>query len=244
MGKKLVKTILIDGKEYRLNIFVERRNSVRASLTNNGINIRLPKHLSVQEQNKEGKRLLDWAVGKIKNGENLENEQKIYSHNEEIQVLNRKYRLDVENRLSARNFTKLKDGVIYFKIANHNSEEAKQEYISKQLRKIFAKEHSDYIKALIYRINETHFKKRLGNVTVKYTTSRWGQCHTRTGDIHISTRLLLAPLAVIEYVIVHELAHLYEANHSERFWNIVRRVDPYYKSKNLWLRKNGHTLRI
>lgn len=244
MGKKLVKTILIDEKEYKLNIFVEKRNSVRASLTNNGINIRLPSHLSVSEQNKEGKRLLDWAVKKIKNGENLENEQKKYFHGEKINVMGKVYVLDIENRLSARNFTKLDNNMICFKIANHHTEESKQEYISKQLKKIFSKEHHGEISKIIYRINETYFKKRLGKITIKYTTSRWGQCHTRTGDIHISTRLLLAPLSVIEYVIIHELAHLYEANHSKKFWNIVGKVDPYYKSKNLWLRKNGHKLRI
>lgn len=241
---KQVKTLLIDGKEYKLNIFVERRNSVRASIVNAGINIRLPKHLSTEAKNREGKKLLDWAVSKIKGGAAMEHEIKEYRHGFRINVLGKFYTLDIEHRLSSKNFTKLKDDVIYFKIANHHSEEAKQEYISKQLRKIFAREHLEEIRGHIHRLNDLHFGKRLGEVSIKYTTSRWGQCHTGTGDIHISTRLLLAPLPVIEYVILHELSHLDHADHSKRFWARVARADPDYKRKVKWIRDNGHKLVI
>jgi len=243
MGKQ-EKTIVIDGKDYTLNIFVERRNSVRASLTNGGINIRLPKHLSTYEQNVQGKKLLDWAVAKIKSGASREYGIKEYCHGHQLNVLGRVYTLDIEHRLSVKNFTKLKGDTIYLKIANHHSEEEKQEYISKQLRKILAQEHLEEITSHVHRINELCFGKNVGEVSIKYTTSRWGQCHTGSGDIHLSTRLLLAPLPIIEYVIVHELAHLVHANHSRRFWDRVGQADPDYKKKVKWIKANGYKLTL
>jgi predicted metal-dependent hydrolase len=74
---------------------------------------------------------------------------------------------------------------------------------------------------------------------LKYNQTNWGSCSTR-GNINLSTRLLFAPDDVIDYVIIHELAHLLEMNHSNRFWNIVKKAMPEYREKEVWLKKNGH----
>ena len=66
----------------------------------------------------------------------------------------------------------------------------------------------------------------------------WGSC-TWDGNITISTRLLFAPPEVIDYVLVHELAHLVEHNHSDRFWKIVEKIMPGYMLAESWLYKNG-----
>jgi predicted metal-dependent hydrolase len=243
MEKKLVKTIVIDGMEWKLNIFVEKRNSVRASFVNQGINIRLPKHLSMEEKNKAGKELLDWAVAKIKS-EPEKFIERTYEHGQEFSAFGRKYVVQIERHLKTKNFTKEKDGVVLFRIADHHDEDAMQEYMRKQMRKILAKNHLDELIEQVHLINNHFFKKELGRISVKHTTSRWGQCSVRRADIDFSTRLLLAPLPVIRYVIVHELAHLFHADHSKRFWGLVAQVDPNYKDKVKWLKKFGHTLTL
>jgi len=58
-------------------------------------------------------------------------------------------------------------------------------------------------------------------------------------NINLSTRLLFAPSDVIDYVIVHELTHLIEMNHSQKFWNLVKSVMPNYKQKEKWLKEYG-----
>ncbi len=77
----------------------------------------------------------------------------------------------------------------------------------------------------------------MNNIFFKYNTSNWGSC-SRKGNINISTRLLFAPEDVLEYVCIHELAHLIELNHSDRFWQLIQQVVPDYKKKIQWLKEN------
>lgn len=70
---------------------------------------------------------------------------------------------------------------------------------------------------------------------------RWGSC-TVKDSVNINWRLIKAPVFVIDYVIVHELAHLIEANHSARFWNVVRAQVPKVEQARDWLREQGQVL--
>lgn len=70
---------------------------------------------------------------------------------------------------------------------------------------------------------------------------RWGSC-TVNNNIQINWRLVKAPMAVIDYVVFHELAHLIEANHTQRFWNIVSAQVANLEKPKLWLREHGQLL--
>jgi predicted metal-dependent hydrolase len=69
--------------------------------------------------------------------------------------------------------------------------------------------------------------------------TRWGTCHV-DGRIRLNWRLIQVPPALIDYVVVHELAHLREPNHSSRFWSQVGSVLPDYKERRLALRRDAH----
>ncbi len=70
---------------------------------------------------------------------------------------------------------------------------------------------------------------------------RWGSC-TVKDNVNFNWRLIKAPMFVIDYVIVHELAHLMEANHTPRFWNIVRAKVTFADKAKIWLKQNGQVL--
>ena len=70
---------------------------------------------------------------------------------------------------------------------------------------------------------------------------RWGSC-TVNNNVGLNWRLIKAPMFVIDYIIVHELAHLIEANHTPRFWNIVRAQAPTMDKAKAWLKENGQLL--
>jgi predicted metal-dependent hydrolase len=70
---------------------------------------------------------------------------------------------------------------------------------------------------------------------------RWGSC-TVNDNVNFNWRLIKAPMFVIDYVIVHELAHLIEANHTSRFWSIVRANTPRMDKAKAWLKEHGQIL--
>lgn len=82
---------------------------------------------------------------------------------------------------------------------------------------------------------------RLGQVRVSGAQYRWGSCTAR-GDIRLHWKLSRAPLEVLRYVALHEVAHLHELNHSARYWAHVARIMPEYGKHRDWLKKWGSTL--
>jgi predicted metal-dependent hydrolase len=81
------------------------------------------------------------------------------------------------------------------------------------------------------------------SVRITDAKERWGSCNA-AGSLNFAWRLVMAPPPVIDYVIVHELAHLVEMNHSQRFWGLVGRILPDYAVRRKWLRENEHLLTL
>lgn len=77
-----------------------------------------------------------------------------------------------------------------------------------------------------------------GKVQIKDLGYRWASCGT-SGDLHFHWKCLMAPLSVIDYIIVHELCHLRYRDHSDAFWNEVDKVLPDYQERKEWLRVRG-----
>jgi predicted metal-dependent hydrolase len=82
-----------------------------------------------------------------------------------------------------------------------------------------------------------------GRVAIRDQQTRWGSC-SQPGNLNFNWRLLLAPPAVLDYVVVHELAHRVEMNHSTRFWRIVAHYCPDFATHRTWLREHGRELRF
>ena len=93
----------------------------------------------------------------------------------------------------------------------------------------------------------SHFASRVGvsacNVVVKELGFRWATCQPNR-DMHFHWKCLMAPVTVIDYIVVHELCHLRFRNHSAEFWNEVDKVLPDYRERKEWLRKRGSSLEL
>lgn len=77
-----------------------------------------------------------------------------------------------------------------------------------------------------------------GRITIRNQKSRWGSCSSE-GNLNFNCLLMLTPAEVIDYVVVHELCHRLEMNHSRYFWAEVERILPDYKKRRKWLKDNG-----
>lgn len=82
---------------------------------------------------------------------------------------------------------------------------------------------------------------RVERITIRDQRTRWGSCST-TGALSFNWRLAIAPFEVLDYVVVHELCHLREHNHSARFWKLVEARRPDYRAQRAWLDEHGPEL--
>ena len=80
-----------------------------------------------------------------------------------------------------------------------------------------------------------------GRVTIRSQRTRWGSCSAK-GNLNFNCLLMLVPPEVADYVVVHELCHRKELNHSARFWAQVERIMPDYRARRKWLKDNGNAL--
>ncbi|MBQ6569775.1 MAG: M48 family metallopeptidase [Clostridia bacterium] len=79
---------------------------------------------------------------------------------------------------------------------------------------------------------------RYGRITIRNQRTKWGSCSSN-GNLNFNCLLMLTPPEVIDSVVVHELCHLKEMNHSAKFYDVIQSVYPDYKKWNRWLKDNG-----
>lgn len=97
------------------------------------------------------------------------------------------------------------------------------------------------VTAMVLFISTKH-GLRFSNIRVMENKTRWGSCSSK-GELAFNWRLIFAPQEVLKYLVVHEMCHLIEMNHSERFWQLVETLDSNYRSAKLWLKQNGSKVR-
>ncbi len=116
-------------------------------------------------------------------------------------------------------------------ISRHILKEALIEFYKTQAEKVILK---------IIKKHESKFGA-YGKATTKDYKSKWGSC-TSKNNLSFSAKLAMAPRDVIEYVVLHELSHIEQKNHSKNFWSLVKSVDDRYNEKRKWLKANHHKL--
>lgn len=99
------------------------------------------------------------------------------------------------------------------------------------------------LKHWAHEINQRFYGYKMGEVRFRKQEARWGSCSGRTRNIQISHRLKGGPHELLEYVLIHEIAHLGELNHSPRFWALVERACPDWREKRRLLRRYEEYLR-
>jgi hypothetical protein len=97
------------------------------------------------------------------------------------------------------------------------------------------------VRAYVEDMNGRHFNSDINRVRIRANTVLWGSC-SPDNSISLNFRLLYAPKEMLEYVVLHELAHTKVRNHSRRFWALVGSIIPDYKERRRWLRNNAHTI--
>ena len=222
---ELAYTVKRSGKRRKLNITVERDRSVV---------VHAPADASDETIRRVVESKRQWIHEKIKHQQKYKNlphpPGKELVNGESALYLGGQYRIEVVERgLEEIRFTRR--FIIPSSRAGRKKSAMRDWYVARANEKILprVRRHAHQL-GVEYR-----------GAKIVDNSYRWGSC-TVKDSVNFNWRLIKAPMFVIDYVIVHELAHLIEANHTPRFWNIIRAQIPKTEKARDWLSENGQVL--
>ena len=234
--------VIIDGVKIPVKVHYEWRSDIRFSIAKKAAHLRLPFTLRKRSKVKEWNRFESWLRQSFAMNPHLKSRflPRRYKDGEILMVGEKKFQINFKWEDRKNNLVKLIDNTIEIRLKSdlHDDPDLHQ-LIGKMVARAVARSMHGTIVNRVKVINDAFFGVAVSNVRLRNNVSNWGSCSTR-GNINLSTRLLFAPPKVIDYVIIHELAHRKVFNHSKEFWQIVKSVMPDYKEQERWLNENGH----
>lgn len=233
----------VDNRKIPMIIYRERRRSWRVALGQQSVNLRIPTtwHYGMPENP------VEWAVNWTK--EKFRKQPELFNHffletPHDGRLYNTLYGTYILSIIPSPRKTaagKVSGNIIQIRCPQEWQEHEQSEVLPKLISKIFAGQFHNLFAERVAILNERFYQFHYSDITFKYNKSNWGSC-SHTGHLNFSTRLFLAPQVVVDYVIIHELAHLKEHNHSPSFWKVVRYALPNYEEQVNWLKKHGSKL--
>ena len=136
----------------------------------------------------------------------------------------------------ARQSIRVEDGELHLTLRDPDSDEAVRAAIRSTLSALALERIRQRLAWYIPRVG-----REPGRVTIREQKSRWGSCSSK-GNLNFNWKLIMAPPEALDYVVIHELCHLYEFNHSPRFWALVEAQMPEYKAWKQWLKDHTDDL--
>lgn len=232
--------IAIEGLEIPVKRYYERRRNVRISVGKDSVLLRIPILMNGNQRHKYHLWAKDWLIKQLKGDSGcLDHLIPInYISGNTINCMEVDYLIYIEEKEKVSNSAKIKGNGIYLSLDSKLHGAPKSDTIKTLLSRVLAKKYKPLISKRLELINKHYFGHVVKSIKLKYNRSNWGSC-SNTGNINLSTRLLMAPEWVRDYVIVHELAHMNEMNHSKKYWTIVEKVYPEYKKAEKWLKAYG-----
>jgi predicted metal-dependent hydrolase len=231
--------LLIDGARIPVFIFTERRRDCRVSVGKTGIRIRLASGMLQEERDKQVRELINWAESKVREkGWSHAEPHRRYTNGELIRLADVEHRVVVEQTARQRVSATLEDNLLLLRLPAGISASDRDEALSETVSRVCRRHYGEWIRERVHELNALHFGFPLGQIRIKHNRSNWGSCSV-SGNINLNVRLLLAPVAVLDYVVVHELAHLKQHNHSAAYWRLVAKAMPDYQRYVDWLRVHG-----
>jgi predicted metal-dependent hydrolase len=219
--------LLIDGLRIPVYITTERRRDCRVSIGKTGIHVRLAAGMRDEQRLRQTRELLDWARDKVREkGWSQEEPNRLYHHGDLLRLGGELFRVEVE------------PGALRFQVGRDLEPEERSRIMSELAAKVAMRYFGRWFRDRVALLNRCYYGYPYNQVRLKHNSTNWGSCSAK-GNINLNVRLLFAPVEVLDYVIVHELAHLRRQDHSPAFWRLVETALPHYREYVHWLKAHG-----
>ena len=231
---------IIDIGNVDLEIQIERTNRKRTialQFKNNKLIIKTPRSVSKKTLVDLIKRKQRWINQRaILNFEEQNLKNREFIDNDKFYFRGDEYRLSLI--LGRKEAVKIEGSLLLVSYVDDKS--IGRENIKRLLEDWYLKESIKILKARTEELAQ-QMRVQPNGITVKSYNSKWGSC-TANKKISYNWRIIMAPDHIIDYLIVHELSHIIEPNHSKNFWYQVGNYCKDFQKKRKWLRENGHKL--
>jgi hypothetical protein len=222
--------------EFKVRVIRSKRRTVGLEVTHQGkLVVRAPYHLNLSELEEILQRHRNWIRKKVREVQSQQTlvQSKKFCNGERFLYLGKEYPLHL---VSSPRSALIFDGQSFqLSLARVGlARELFERWYRKQAR-------TDLSRRVEQLAAITGFK--FEEIRISSARSRWGSCSAK-GTISLTWRLIMAPPDIIDYVIIHELAHTLEKNHSRAFWQLVEKHLPDYRERRRWLRINGFLLNL
>jgi predicted metal-dependent hydrolase len=237
--KKFRTSITATGIELPVEVTLERRRDTRFGITGKRVSLRMPAGVQPDYIRQQLAGLQVW-VDKVMTEKPALREpflEKIYRTGDVLEVGQRRYLLHVSIEPRGTHSGKLIGDTIHLQISEQATPAQRTRACKTLMSRVVAGDFYPEIRRRVLDWNDRSFRQHIKSINLKYNHSNWGSCSAHN-NVNLSTRLLFAPIDVQDYVILHELAHLVELNHSDRFWALVEHHMPDYREKEKWLKVN------
>ncbi len=233
-----MKEIVIDGLS--LQLIRSKRKTLGLEISSTGIKARAPRRMSEHDIISFVRQKRNWIDKHVKNLPDPKSQEPLeLISGSKIQLRGQSHTLEIQPGSKGAIKT-YQDRIVVPIIPSHLplSESVKSKLV--RWYKATA-QHELQTRARYYAALMQVPQRRADQIYVRDYKRRWGSCDSK-GKLSFNWRILQAPTMVSDYVIVHELAHCHEFNHSKRFWSIVATQMPDYKQHEQWLSDHGHEL--
>jgi len=216
---------------------------VRLTVTmGKGLRVSAPLRVSMRELPKFIHEKSDWVLDKLDQFEKLERKihKQRYRIGSKVLFLGKPYIIRVYESSSKKTRITMNGRELEMYLPKMEFPEGRERYLQ---RLVWAWYRIQARKVIGHRVLQfaSIMRVKPGAITIKKQRSRWGSCSAE-GNLNFNLLLMMMPPRVLDYVIIHELAHLVELNHSPKYWSIVDAYCPQRKACQHWLKYHNHYL--
>lgn len=236
LGRVNLESVEINGVIYEIRRISSANRTASARLRGHAIVLSIPSRWPNQEKERVSANLLRRAIRSIEKGRWKEEQggKVAFSHGQKVVAMGRP--LDIVFQSAKRFGSKVMGDTVMVRVVEGHPKKA--DIASALARKRIADTTMPLLLKRVRHLNDLHFGANVPKLAIRDNSTRWGSC-SRDGSISLNFRLLFMPQDVLDYVIIHELAHTRYRSHGVRFWALVERIMPDHKEKRRWLRENG-----
>lgn len=229
------------GETISFNLIYKKRKSMGIYIDLYGrIEVRVPKDTTQDRVIQMVEEKWEWILLKVKEmkQKTAGYQEKVYDHGETFLYLGKSYPIIIQQDVEIQqDHVIFEENQLLIMVRQHEDDTVKQ-----ALKRFYYQQCKALVESRI-RIYQSNFKIKPRSIRISDNKSTWGTCDSKF-QLTFNWKLAMAPMEVIDYIVVHEMCHLVHLNHDRSFWRLVGKILPDYEERQNWLASSSWKMNL